>query len=125
MLKYIFLGNLRTSLLEKFKRNFKKERVGNVFEKHNRGKDEIIRASYEVANLISRENKSFSDGEFVKKCILASVKEIIPEKMSVFENISLSRNTITRWVEDIGGDLMTQLQIKSNTFKFFSLGRKH
>ncbi|KAL4083023.1 hypothetical protein QTP88_028353 [Uroleucon formosanum] len=89
-------GNLRTSLLEKFKQNFKSERVGNVFEKYNRGKDEIIRASYEVANLIARENKSFSDGEFVKKCILASVKEIIPEKMSVFENISLSGNTITR-----------------------------
>lgn len=121
MLKFIFLGNLRTSLLEKFKQNFKSERVGNVFEKHNRGKDEIIRASYEVADLIARENKSFSDGEFVKKCILASVKEIIPEKMSVFENISLSRNTITRRVEDIGGDLMTQLQIKSKTFKFFSL----
>ncbi|CAI6372756.1 unnamed protein product [Macrosiphum euphorbiae] len=114
-------GNLRTSLLEKFKQNFKSERVGNVFEKYNRGKDEIIRASYEVANLIARENKSFSDGEFVKKCILASVKEIIPEKMSVFENISLSRNTITRRVEDIGGDLMTKLQIKSKTFTFFSL----
>ncbi|XP_025203824.1 general transcription factor II-I repeat domain-containing protein 2B-like [Melanaphis sacchari] len=85
------------------------------------GKEEIIRASYEVANLISRENKSFSDGDFVKKCILASVKEIIPEKMSVFENISLSRHTITRRVEDIGGDLMSQLQIKSKTFKFFSL----
>ncbi|KAE9527235.1 hypothetical protein AGLY_012933 [Aphis glycines] len=94
--------NLRTTMLEKFKQNFKSERVGNIFEKHNRGKDEIIRASYEVANLIARENKSFSDGEFVKKFILASVKEIIPEKMSVFENISLSRNTITRRVEDIG-----------------------
>ncbi|KAL4104099.1 hypothetical protein QTP88_019412 [Uroleucon formosanum] len=108
-------------MLEKFKQNFKSERVGNIFKKHNRGKDKIIRASFEVANLIARENKSFSDGEFVKKCILASVKEIIPEKMSVFENISLSRNIITRRVEDIGGDLMTQLQIKSKTFKFFSL----
>jgi len=118
MLKFIFLGNFRTSLLEKFKQNFKSERVGNVFEKHNRGKDEIIRASYEIANLIARENKSFSEGEFVKKCILASVKEIIPEQMSVFENISLSRNTM---VEYIGSDLMTQLQIKSKTFKLFSL----
>jgi len=63
----------------------------------------------------------FSDGEFVKKNILAGVKEIIPEKMSLFENISLSRNTITRWVKDIGGDLMMQLQIKSKTFKLFSL----
>jgi len=97
-------------LIEKFKQNFKSERVGYVFEKHNRGNDESIRASYEVANLMARENKSFSDGEFVKKCFLASVKEIIPEKMSVFENISLSGNTITRRVEDIGGDLMTQLK---------------
>lgn len=108
MLKIIFLGNLRTFLSKKFKQNFKNERVGNVFKKHNRGKDEIIRASYEVANLIPSENKSFSGGEFVKKCILSSVKEIIPEKRPEFENISLSRNTITRRVEDIGGDLMMQ-----------------
>lgn len=52
---------------------------------------------------------------------MVSAKEIIPEKMSVFENISLSRTTITMRVEDIGGDLMTQLQMKSKTFKVFSL----
>lgn len=56
MLKFIILGNLRTSLLEKVKQNFKSERIGNLFEKHNRDKEEIIRASYEIPNLMSYEN---------------------------------------------------------------------
>ncbi|KAF0717602.1 general transcription factor II-I repeat domain-containing protein 2-like [Aphis craccivora] len=60
--KYVnFKGNPKTSLLEKFKQIFKSERVGNSFEKHNRGNDEIIQASYEVANLIARENEKFEN----------------------------------------------------------------
>lgn len=47
MITFIFLGNLKTSLLEKFKHNFKNERVGNLFEKQNRGKKKIVRAVLE------------------------------------------------------------------------------
>lgn len=51
-------------------------------------------------------------------------------KMSIIKNISLSRNTITRRVENIRGDLMTQLHIKAKscykTVNFISShGLKH
>lgn len=54
------------------------KRVGNVFEKQVRNNQNIW-ACYEVANLITHENKCFSDEEFVKICISVGVKEIIPE----------------------------------------------
>jgi len=38
------------------------------------------------------------------------VKEIIPERLELFKEISLSRNTITRRVENIGNNILTQLQ---------------
>lgn len=57
----------------------------------------------------------------LKNVSLASVKEIIPEQILRFENISFSWDTIIRRVDDIEGDLMTKLQIRSKTFTFFSL----
>lgn len=49
------------------------------------------------------------------------VEEIIPEKLELFKDISLSRNTITRGVENIGNNIVTQLQNKAREFKYFSL----
>lgn len=64
---------------------------------------------------------SFSDGEFVKKCIVAAVEELISEKVSVCEEISLSRQTVTRRIMDIGNDVFNQLQREIKRFRFFSL----
>jgi len=71
--------------------------------------------------LIASETKPLSEGDFIKKCILTVVEEIIPEKLELFKEISLSRNTITRRVENIGNNILTQLQNKARDFKYFSL----
>ena len=42
-------------------------------------------------------------------------------KKEVFENIPLSRRTVTRRVEDIAGNLEFQLQSEVGSFDFFSL----
>ncbi|XP_059409354.1 uncharacterized protein LOC132143206 [Carassius carassius] len=44
-----------------------------------------------------------------------------PEKKDAFENISLSRRTVTRRVEDIGGNLELQLKNRAADFDCFSL----
>ena len=71
--------------------------------------------------MIATETKPLSDGDLIKKCILTAVEEIIPEKIELFKDISLSRNTITRRVENIGKNILTQLQTKAQQFKYFSL----
>ena len=42
-------------------------------------------------------------------------------KKEAFENVPLSRRTVTRRVEDIAGNLEIQLQNKTGSFDFFSL----
>jgi hypothetical protein len=49
------------------------------------------------------------------------VEEIIPEKLELFKDISLSQNIITRRIENIGNNIVTQLQKKAREFKYFLL----
>ncbi|KAJ7992782.1 hypothetical protein DPEC_G00282270 [Dallia pectoralis] len=46
---------------------------------------------------------------------------LCPEKKEVFENIPLSRRTVTRRVEDIAENLEIQLQSEVGSYDFFSL----
>lgn len=51
----------------------------------------FVRASYQMA----KESKSFSDGEFVKKCMLYVTDEMCHEKKKcLFEQVSLSHQSI-------------------------------
>jgi hypothetical protein len=82
-------------------------------------------AATKVSFQISRENaaadKSFTEGEFVKKCLLIAASELCPDKKSVFENITLSRMTVQRRVTDISNNLSNQLSEKAEEFKYYSL----
>ncbi|XP_060880731.1 general transcription factor II-I repeat domain-containing protein 2B-like [Metopolophium dirhodum] len=81
-----------------------------------------VRASYRVAQLIAKESKSFSDGEFAKKCMLhIVVDEICPENKCLFEQVSLPRQTITRRIEDLGLNLFEQVQDRVKLFQYFSI----
>jgi hypothetical protein len=65
--------------------------------------------------------KAFSDGEFVKKCIITAVKEICPEKEKEFQKISLSRQTVTRRIENISSELTSVFQALKDSFEAYSL----
>ncbi|XP_050519731.1 general transcription factor II-I repeat domain-containing protein 2-like [Daktulosphaira vitifoliae] len=113
----------RESKLELLKKKFADETsaVKSMFSRQVKGKDDIVTASYKIANLIAKDQQALNSGEFIKKCIIAAIEEIAPEKCSAFKEISLSRPTITRRIEDIGKNLQDQLQTKAEQFSFFSL----
>lgn len=118
-----FTDKARESQLHLLKKKFEDETsaVKSMFSRQVKGKDDIVTASYKIASLIAKEQQAFSCGEFIKKCIIAAVEEIAPDKCSAFKEISLSRPTIARRVEDIGQNLQGQLQTKAETFSFFAL----
>ena len=58
--------------------------------------ENATRASYEVATLIAKHCKPFTEGEFIKDCVLKIVEKICPEKKQDFANICLARNTVVR-----------------------------
>ena len=49
------------------------------------------------------------------------VDKVCPEKRNAFKEVSLSSQTMTRRIEDIGEDLENQLQLKAEKFVAFSL----
>ncbi|GCC38090.1 hypothetical protein chiPu_0016601 [Chiloscyllium punctatum] len=91
------------------------------FTKLHISRDAAVKTSYVITHKIARNSKPFSDGEFIKERLLDSAELICPEKKEAFENVSLSRPTVTRRIGDIARNLELQLQHRAVNFDFFSL----
>ncbi|KAI6651125.1 General transcription factor II-I repeat domain-containing protein 2-like [Oopsacas minuta] len=65
--------------------------------------------------------KPFTDGEFVKECLLNVVDIICPEKRDLFGKISLSARTVTRRIEDLSSDIRTTLQEHAQQFELYAI----
>uniref|UniRef100_A0A8C6P2I3 SPIN-DOC-like zinc-finger domain-containing protein n=1 Tax=Nothobranchius furzeri TaxID=105023 RepID=A0A8C6P2I3_NOTFU len=83
--------------------------------------ENATKASYEVATLIAKHCKPFTEGEFIKDCVMTIVEKICPSKKQEFANICLARNTVVRRIEDVSRDIKRQLEAKGTEFDFFSL----
>jgi len=112
-------GQMRADKLSKLKSGLLAQQ--NTFVRQAQLNQSSVRASFRVAQLIASSGKPFTDGEFVKKCLNAVAEEVCPEKKDVFNAVSLSASTITRRIEEIGGNVYAQLQQKTKEFDFFSL----
>ena len=93
----------------------------NVFLKTKVAQKAATHASFLVAHIIAKHSKSFSDGEFVKKCTLYVTDQVCPEQKKKFEEVSLSRRTVVRRIEAIGEDLTSQPKGHVPSFQLFSL----
>jgi hypothetical protein len=65
--------------------------------------------------------KSYSEGEFVKDCIVEVSKILCCDKTSKFEQISLSRRTVARRIDSIADDLKLNLTDVTKQFECFSI----
>ena len=93
----------------------------NMFVHQTQLNQSSIRASFQVAKLITTSGRPFSDGDFVKKFMNAVAEEVYPDKKDVLNAISLSASTITRQIEEMGDNVYAQLQEKVEEFEFFAL----
>lgn len=73
-----------------------REEIGGLTILFSKRKN-AVRASFRLAHILSKEVKTFSEGGCVKRCILAIVKELCPEKKSSFETVSLLRDALKIW----------------------------
>lgn len=112
-------GLQRSQKIEDMKNKLAKQQ--SIFMKRSNDNIAAVRASYHVAQLIADKGKPFTDGEFVKECMMKVVEEICPEKKSCFSSVSLSANTTMRRIEEMADDLLSQLASKAAKFEFFSL----
>lgn len=93
----------------------------NIFKKCSEESSSLVKAGLQISKLIAEHNKPFTDGEFIKNCILAAVNEICPDKIKNFQDISLSARTVVRRIEDISTNLFNKLKETSTKFEYFSL----
>ena len=90
-----------------------------MFKKSNQESQASTHTSYVVTYEIPKRGKPFFEEEFVKNCMLKVAEIVCPDEQRAFQNVSLSRMTITRRVEEIGSDINDQL--KSNIEKYASV----
>ena len=74
-----------------------------------------------MSALIGKRMKPFSDGEFVKDCLLAVVDIVCPEKKQLFSDISLSARTVTRRIEALSSDVKNSLKNFCGKFEYYSI----
>lgn len=114
-----FSGQIRKDEVHKLKLSLEKQ--SSMFQKGNIESENNTRASYEVSRLIAENMKPFTDGDFVKKCLIAVVDIVCPEKKNLFSNVSLSARTVTRRIEEMSADMNSCLKDHFKNFQFFSI----
>ena len=80
-----------------------------------------LHASYKVAYNVAKAGKPFAEGEFVKNCLIDVAECICPSLVSKFEEIKLSRQTVSRRVQDLASDMYSQLIDRVKDFVAFSI----
>ena len=79
-------------------------KLNNSICRANKIQENATISSYEVA----RHGKPFSDSEFITQCLI-KVIEIMCLDMQEINNVSLSRNTVVRQIEDLAANLNHQV----------------
>ena len=98
-----FQGERRKEKVQNMIKNLKQQQ--SIFTKKSDNADNLLRASYIVSEKIAKHSKNYSDGEFVKDCLIVVAECLCPEKRKDFDNISLSRRTITRHIEELATNI--------------------
>uniref|UniRef100_A0A669DFX6 SPIN-DOC-like zinc-finger domain-containing protein n=1 Tax=Oreochromis niloticus TaxID=8128 RepID=A0A669DFX6_ORENI len=105
------VASLKTDLL----------RQQDFFKKATKENNAAVEASYVVSEMIAKAEKPFTEGEFVKKCILQAANIVCPAKKGQFSNISLSANTVADCISDLSNDIYDQLCEKAKCFSVYSV----
>ena len=93
----------------------------HFFKKSCKDSDSAVEASYVVSEMIVQAGKPFTDGEFIKKCMLQVASIVCPEKKGQFSNISLSANTVAERTIELSRNIYNQLQEKAKHFSAYSV----
>lgn len=93
----------------------------SVFTQSREVSDAAVKASYLTASEIASASKPYSEGDFVKTCMMKAAEIVCPEKRQAFANISLTRNTVADRISEISADLDSQLKHKVKSFFAFSV----
>lgn len=112
-------GQLRKDRIQSLKTALSRQQT--LFTKVSKDVEYVVKASFEISEIIARKLKPFSDGEFIKQCIDAAVDCLCPEKKQLFSSISLSRMTVGRRIGDLADNIEAILKERAENFDAYSI----
>ena len=62
------------------------QKITSLFRKQTTEADKVTHASYEMSCLLARQMKLFTDGDFIKECIMVVIDSLCPGKCSAFHH---------------------------------------
>jgi len=113
------VGISREEKINCFKRGITAQQ--QIFKKLHKESEVVSEISYDLSLLIAKTSRPFTEGEFIKQCLLTVGKKISPEITKKVENISLSRTTVQRHVVEMADDIFDQFKEKTEDIRYFSL----
>ncbi len=91
------------------------------FHKAKKDADAAVEASYVVSEMIAKAGEPFTEGQFIKNCMLKVADILCPEKKNMFNNLSLSANTVAERITELSSDIYDQLRGKARVFTAYSV----
>ena len=115
-----YYGKTRIDIADHLKREYQKQKkVLNSFIKPQAAN---TGASYEIAQMLLKESKSFRDGKLVRYCTIKMAHVFGEDKIArKFETVSLSHQTIARRISDFGKYVSSKLKSIVENWVYFSL----
>lgn len=96
----------------------------NTFIRATSIQEASTKTSFLLAFKVAKASKPFTEGEFLKECMVEAASILCPESKNKFEKVTLSRRTVTRRIEVIDEHLTSKLNKKVIPIIFFGTGRK-
>ena len=96
-------GLMRVSRFKELKANLIQQQT--CFTKIDQANVASVTASYELSRMVAMSGKSYSEGDFVKHCLVKAADIVCPQKAQLFKDISLTRNTVAGRIDEMADDL--------------------
>ncbi|XP_074513327.1 general transcription factor II-I repeat domain-containing protein 2-like [Sebastes fasciatus] len=109
----------RLQKVEELKRSLVSQQA--MFTNAKSQSEAAVKASFIVATEVAKSARPFTEGEFVKNCMMKVCDVVCPDKRQAFSNVSLSRNTVADRVRELATNLQQQLVGKGKDFIAYSL----
>ena len=74
-----------------------------------------------MAEEVAKSARPFTEGEFIKNCMLKVCDAVCPDIRQLFSNVSLSRNTVAERIDQLSTNLKEQFVGKGKDFIAYSL----
>ena len=114
-----YQGKVREEKIKQLKSTFCKQR--SFFTNINQSNEDSAKTSFVISEMIAKSSRPFTEGLFIKECLVKASDILCPGKKKLFEGISLSPNTVASRVTDLAANVEKQLVATVKDFEAISI----